>query len=289
MLLTDWHVLATEGETIDGRVIEKQWLIDAAETYDPDYYEAVIDAEHDLDWFGSYGHVYDTRLNTNNSGETILEGRLRPNMRCIEQYQRGQRMHFSIWIEEDFRGTGKAYLFRLALTDTPASVGTSRLKLFSISPRMAQNSPRIMTEPKPFSMNLEGDEASLFKKFMAWLKPNQTDPATPAPEQDDDTMTQDQLNQITDAIKAQSDQFAAALQALKPAEPAAPAEPEAPAAPAPEQQFNVADVMAELKKITAKQDAHEKQFAALANMPAGTTNVPAQTGGADSEKPRDVF
>lgn len=33
-LKTDWLCVATEGDTVDGRVIKRQWIIDMGETYD---------------------------------------------------------------------------------------------------------------------------------------------------------------------------------------------------------------------------------------------------------------
>ncbi|MBQ4796817.1 phage capsid protein, partial [Pectobacterium versatile] len=46
-LMTNWICIATEGETVDKRVMERQWLIDAAETYDPQLYTALIWPEHE--------------------------------------------------------------------------------------------------------------------------------------------------------------------------------------------------------------------------------------------------
>ena len=295
MLLTDWHVLATAGDSIDGREIQESWLIEAAETYDPDYYEAVIDAEHDLDWFGSYGHVYDVRLGKNKNGETILEGRLRPNMRCIEQYQRGQRLHFSIWIEEDFRNTGKAYLFRLALTDEPASVGTSRLNLFSINPpAQFSTNKRIVTEPKLFSMNMADDDITLFRKFMDWLKPQnqQGKPETKfndkTPEQDEDAMTPEQLKQLTtaftSAIETQGEKFTAAIAELKktPETVTTPATPPA-GDDDDDKQFSAAELSKTLKAIQDGQKNLEDQFAELKKTPGNNTQFTDFTGPSEDE------
>ncbi len=287
MLLTDWHVLATAGDSIDGREISEQWLVEAAETYDPDFYEAVIDAEHDLEWFGSYGHVYDVRLGKNKNGETTLEGRLRPNMRCIEQYQRGQRLHFSIWIEEDFRNSGKAYLFRLALTDEPASVGTSRLNLFSIKrPAKFSTGNCIVTEPKALNLQMAGEEITLFRKFMDWLAP-QNQERNPDnkfteknPEQDEDDMKPEQFSALTeqnksiaDALDKQAQAFTSLAEALKPTQ-----EEDTPADQGgEEQQFSLADVVKKVDELNTK-------FEALKNTPAGVTPVPDHTGGNDGEK-----
>lgn len=44
-LKTDWLCVATEGDTVDGRVMERQWIIDMGETYDVTNYAA-------LNWCG---------------------------------------------------------------------------------------------------------------------------------------------------------------------------------------------------------------------------------------------
>ena len=38
--------VAVEGATTDGRTIERQWLVDAAETYNPNTYGARVWLEH---------------------------------------------------------------------------------------------------------------------------------------------------------------------------------------------------------------------------------------------------
>ncbi|HBM2757206.1 TPA: GPO family capsid scaffolding protein, partial [Enterobacter hormaechei subsp. xiangfangensis] len=55
-LKTGWLCVATEGDTVDGRVLERQWIIDMAETYDPNHYAALIWPEHD-DSCGNFGEV----------------------------------------------------------------------------------------------------------------------------------------------------------------------------------------------------------------------------------------
>ncbi|EDT1786273.1 phage capsid protein, partial [Salmonella enterica subsp. enterica] len=45
-LKTDWLCVATEGDTVDGRIIERQWIIDMGETYDYNHYVALIWPEH---------------------------------------------------------------------------------------------------------------------------------------------------------------------------------------------------------------------------------------------------
>ena len=46
-LSTDWLCIATEGDTVDRRELRREWLIDAAETYNPELYAALIWPEHE--------------------------------------------------------------------------------------------------------------------------------------------------------------------------------------------------------------------------------------------------
>lgn len=128
-LRTDWLCVATEGDTVDGRVLEKQWLIDAAETYNPDLYGALIWPEHCKN-YGNFGEVLAVMYQEGDDGLVRLYVQLRPNAYLLEANKRDQMIYFSVELTEngDFRGTGRAYLEGLAVTDTPASVGTTRLR-----------------------------------------------------------------------------------------------------------------------------------------------------------------
>ena len=55
-LKTDWLCVATEGDTVDGREIKRQWIIDMGETYDYNHYVALIWPEHENDC-GNFGHT----------------------------------------------------------------------------------------------------------------------------------------------------------------------------------------------------------------------------------------
>lgn len=128
-LRTDWLCVATEGDTVDKRVLERQWLIDAAETYNPELYGALIWPEHEKD-FGNFGEVLCAMWQEDESGLVKLYVQLRPNAFLLEANSRDQLIYFSVELTEDgnWRGTGRSYLEGLAVTDTPASVGTTRLR-----------------------------------------------------------------------------------------------------------------------------------------------------------------
>ncbi|MCX9939034.1 GPO family capsid scaffolding protein [Klebsiella pneumoniae] len=128
-LSTEWLCIATEGDTVDGRYLERQWLIDAGETYNPELYGALIWPEHNRDW-GNLGEVLATMWQEDENGLVRLYARIKPNLYLIESNQRDQLIYFSIELTEDgnFRGSGRDYLTGLAATDSPASVGTTRMR-----------------------------------------------------------------------------------------------------------------------------------------------------------------
>ncbi|WP_218048078.1 GPO family capsid scaffolding protein [Proteus mirabilis] len=130
-LTTSWICVATAGLTsMDKREIEAQWLTDIAEYYDPSYYTALIWEEHNRN-LDNLGEVLDAKVDTVD-GETKLYVRLRPNGKLLSYNAQGQKLFCSIEVEEDFQGKGIFYLGGLAVTDSPASVGTDRLQ-FSIN------------------------------------------------------------------------------------------------------------------------------------------------------------
>lgn len=127
-LTTDWITIGTAGPTVDGRNISEQMLLDAAETYDPEEYTAVISSDHLLWLYGNFGEVCKLRTMADKKGRTALQAKIHPNRRLIEMNSQGQRMHTSMELDTNFAGTGKTYLMGLAVTDEPASLGTSALK-----------------------------------------------------------------------------------------------------------------------------------------------------------------
>jgi Uncharacterized protein conserved in bacteria len=126
-LKTDWLCVATEGDTVDGRVLERQWLIDMGETYNLKHYGALIWPEHEDDC-GNFGEVLDTMWQDDENGLARLYVSICPNMRLIYANNEDQLLYFSVEPEHNWRGSGRTYLKGLAVTDHPASVGTTRLR-----------------------------------------------------------------------------------------------------------------------------------------------------------------
>lgn len=129
-LVSFWKRVATSGTTADGREILPQELRDIAETYSPTKYTAVIWCEHER-WPGAYGTVFAVRLveeaDDLEPGQVGLEAQLKPNDKLLCLNDQGEKLFTSIEITPNFANSGKAYLSGLAVTDSPASLGTQEL------------------------------------------------------------------------------------------------------------------------------------------------------------------
>jgi predicted nucleic acid-binding Zn-ribbon protein len=129
---TGWVIAATEGATVDGRTITKQWIEEMAETYSIEVYTAVIWPEHFRSSWGpfegkNWGTV-DAVKAAKKGGKLRLFVKLTANEYLLEANKEDQKLFMSIEANTDFTGTGKCYLQGLAVTDSPASTGTTRLK-----------------------------------------------------------------------------------------------------------------------------------------------------------------
>ena len=115
--------ILTAGPTIDGRHIEQQVIDDIAELYDPKTYNARINEDH-WRWGEKFGSVLSVEKR-----DSELWAVLKPNSKLLSAVERGQLLHTSCEIRSDYAGTGKSYLTGLALTDEPASLGTTEMHL----------------------------------------------------------------------------------------------------------------------------------------------------------------
>lgn len=129
--------VAVSGATVDGREIRPEHLRDAAANYSPDVYGARVNVEHYLSPFpgsdfGAMGDV--TALSAEDisegplAGRTALYAEIEPSERMKKLTEEGKKIYSSIELHPQFALNGKAYVMGLAMTDTPASLGTERLK-----------------------------------------------------------------------------------------------------------------------------------------------------------------
>jgi len=129
-------VIATEGQTIDGRNISKEWIQQMAAHYDPKVYTAVANLEHYLSMspdsqFSANGTVL--KLSTQDAvilGDKKLQllGVVDASEAVVAMQKVGKKLFASMEVSPNFINKGIAYLTGLAFTDKPASLGTEPMK-----------------------------------------------------------------------------------------------------------------------------------------------------------------
>lgn len=130
-----WTRVAVEGATTDGRIIERSWIADMASQYSPNTYGARINCEHIKGYwpggeFGAYGDVLALKaeeVDIAGTKKLALFAQLEPNEALLALNKKRQKVYTSVEIQPKFADSGKAYLVGLAITDSPASLGTEAL------------------------------------------------------------------------------------------------------------------------------------------------------------------
>lgn len=144
MSKTKFFRIAVEGQTAtDGRTITPEMINECVETFNPDTYGVRINMEHLRGFsaeppFNAYGDVValkaqeDTlKIAGKDERRLALYAQLDPTDALVAINKKRQKIYTSIEPQPDFGGTGKFGLVGLAVTDSPASLGTQRLE-FSI-------------------------------------------------------------------------------------------------------------------------------------------------------------
>ncbi len=205
-----WVIAATEGATVDGRTISKEWITQMAASYSVDEYTALIWPEHFRSSWGpsegkNWGTVDEVKA-AKKGGKLRLFVKITANDYLLAANKDGQKLFMSIEPNPDYKSEGRCYLQGLAVTDSPASSGTSRLK-FSIGDNEAtrvysqletlQHSDFITTNSEPTTPNSKQAKAqSLMAQLFSLFSSDQQ----PADQQDEiteeDTMKQEQFDAL---------------------------------------------------------------------------------------------
>lgn len=157
-----WHRIATEGATTDGRTISAEWLTQMAKNFDPAKYGCRINLEHIKGVlpdspFKAYGDV--TALKAEKDDDKLaLFAEIDPTDELKAMVEKRQKIYTSMEVDLDFAGTGEAYLVGLAVTDSPASLGTSMLKF---SAEQGQDSPLAARKQRPGNLFSAAIETAL--------------------------------------------------------------------------------------------------------------------------------
>lgn len=155
--------VATEGATTDGREIQREWIEQMAANYDQKKYGARIWMEHIRgigadSAFGALGDVLSVEAREVEDGKLALFAEIEPTEQLKEINKRRQKVYTSIEVNPKFADTGEAYLEGLAVTDSPASLGTEFLKF---SREKGSASPLASRKQNPENLFTEGVEVEL--------------------------------------------------------------------------------------------------------------------------------
>lgn len=159
--------VAVEGATTDGRLIERQQILDIAETYSPDVYGARIWVEHLRSAlpdspFRAYGDVVAVKaeeVEIAGKKKMALFAQVEPTDDLVDMVNvRKQKLFTSIEIAPEFADSGKAYLYGLAVTDSPASIGTNML---AFSAKFPDESPLKDRKQAPGNVFSEAAETEI--------------------------------------------------------------------------------------------------------------------------------
>ena len=178
--------IGVEGATTDGRTIERSWLEEMAASYSPNTYGARINVEHIKglspdSQFGAYGDVLALKteeVEINGEKKLALLAQIQPNEALLTLNKKGQKIYTSMEIQPKFANTGKAYLVGLAVTDSPASLGTEALEFSAKHGTLTsrkQDKDNLFTAAEPAELDFEEIDdtpskvAGLFKKVSELL------------------------------------------------------------------------------------------------------------------------
>lgn len=200
--------VAVEGETVDGRKIERAHIEQMAATYDRATYTARINCEHLRGFspnppFNAYGSIdavkseeVTLKIGGKHEKRLALYASFDVNDQAKELTKADQKVFSSVEINPNFASTGKAYLVGIALTDSPASLGTEILKFSSRDDARKDN---LIALADPFAVEFQeesvadnevtGAFASMKKFFDSFMSAGAADlktpPAPPADERPD--------------------------------------------------------------------------------------------------------
>jgi hypothetical protein len=243
-----WYRLGRSGDTVDGRIIKEQDILDAVETFNSGFYPTMIWPDHKR-WF-NLGKVIAIRAEKNDEGGTDMYGQVEANDFYKEMNKNGQRRFFSMELWPDFRKSGKTYLSGLGATDEPASVATSEIHLSRVEKNVIVGES-VEQVPHYFEAqgSTEGDAKNLLAAIASFFKSQ-----TPSDDDSDDSQEE------TDMTKEQYEALSSGLTALtKRFNTAFPEGEQAPAGgEAPTLEEQVIALTAQVKELTDKQGTPPK-------------------------------
>lgn len=179
--------VATEGDTTDGRVIERSWIQQMAEGYNATKYGARIWLEHIRGIlpdspFKAYGDITAVKaeeVEIDGKKKLALLAQIDATDELVAMNKKRQKIYTSMEIDPNFAKSGKCYLVGLAVTDSPASLGTEQLAFAAgakVNPlgERKQNPENMFSVANEVTLEFEDEKSaegdSLFSKVLGLLK-----------------------------------------------------------------------------------------------------------------------
>ncbi len=177
--------VATEGATTDGREIQRNWIEQMAKNFNREKYGARVWLEHYRgvlpdSSFAALGDVIAVEARQVEGGKLALFAQIEALPALVAMNKAKQKIYTSIEVDPNFAKTGEAYLTGLAVTDSPASLGTEVLKFAAGNPDAnpfkgkKHSEGALFTAAVETDLGLEGDAESLagqlLNKFSTMLE-----------------------------------------------------------------------------------------------------------------------
>lgn len=269
-----WFRVAVEGATTDGRAISRDWVTQMARQYNRHVFGARVNLEHirgllPYGPFQAYGDVLalEARDETGEfTGKLGLYAQIAPTPALVAMTKAKQKIYTSIEVDPSFADTKQAYLVGLAVTDSPASLGTDMLT-FSATKEGAA-SPLASRKQSPHNLFTAAEETEI--EFAQATVPHSPSPSPESPAPSIFTKVGEILCLVKKKGADDDTRFADVTQAV-----------EALANHGHEQATRVDAVTTELDALRGELDAQKKAFTELTtklSQESAGTQRPAATG-----------
>lgn len=267
-----WFRVATEGATTDGRAIQRVWIEQMAKNFNPAKYGARVWIEHMRGLlpdsaFAAQGDVLAVKAEQVEDGKLALFAQIKPLESLVAMNKAGQKLYTSIEVDPNFADTGEAYLVGLAVTDTPASLGTELLTFAQQNPEANPLAGRktskdtLFSAATEFTLELEAEQPEVVAGPLATALEKFTTVMTKL-------MGGDKPAPAVQQHSAQAPDVAAALTAMQDMAQAFGA-----------QQAKDAAALAELQTKFTKLEAGHKELVTKLSQQPQDPQRPAATGG----------
>ena len=199
--ISPYYCIATSGTTRDGRVIKPEWLLSAAETYDPEEAEALLWYDHSR-WYNPGGAVVDCKTVELDDKRIQLLARIKPTTALMYEAEQNE-VPFLFSVELRQIEGGRYYLDGLAYTHDPASKAVDKMAFSKQRPDVvlgeAESVEKLEFKAKGFLAQLFSRTPPPPAKREPIEPPGLNEPDTETFSQETDDMTPEQdtlLNKI---------------------------------------------------------------------------------------------